>query len=111
MIMLRLHHIIYALLALSALFAFLIPPQTIDPMRGNLRFAFYPVSWPVSSLLNISFGKIVPPRERDDGAIRNPDTGKTTTRDVDAILHENNLMRVKIASLTGQLARLEEMEA
>jgi hypothetical protein len=109
--MLRVHHVIYVLLALSALFAFVIPPQAIDPIRGNLRFGFYPISWPISSVLNLSFGKIAPPRERDDGAIRNPDSGKTTARDTDAIVHENNLMRVKIASLTGQLARLEEMEA
>ncbi len=102
---LRFQHVYYGLLALAAMFAFVIPSRASDRLRANVQTLFWPVARP-AHLIGLRVSHLRSPSVvRDEGA-RDPET----PRDRSALIAENSTLRVQLANLSGRIAQLEALD-
>jgi cell shape-determining protein MreC len=95
---LRAQHVFYALMGVSALTAFVIPPEYSRKVTPQVQWMFAPVSRPVEALAAAVNDRVAPPAANDHRA------------DV-AVKLENQRLRAEVALLTTQLDEMRRRDA
>src|SRR2546423_10618073 len=93
---LRFNHVFAALLALSALCAFVVPARISDRVRGGVQFLFSPVAYPVNRISTWLLARHDSPND---------------PRGNEELARENQQLRIEVANLSGQIQKLTEREA
>jgi len=94
----RAQHVFVALMAFSAIVAFLVPAQYAARFQPQVQRLFAPVSWPVSAMASAVSNRVAPPLSDD----------RRAAGDVKA---ENQRLRAEVASLETQLDELNRRDA
>ena len=96
---LRFNHVFLALLFLSALFSFVLPPNWSNVVRGRLDWLFAPVSYPVRKIAANVTGKIVD---------QSPSAADAATPE--EARREIEKLRVQVVNLTSQVDELSRLK-
>ncbi|HEY2584661.1 MAG TPA: rod shape-determining protein MreC [Tepidisphaeraceae bacterium] len=95
---LRAQHVFYFLMAVSALTAFVIPPEYARRVSPQVQWVFAPVSRPVGALAASISDRVAPPAASDH-------------RGEVAVKIENQRLRAEVALLTTQLDEMRRRDA
>ncbi len=93
-----------ALMALSFLSAFVLPPRYTMPVRSQVQGLFAPVSWPTRAIVRPFYRRANPDRPSDDGSPQQP--RPTTT-----VYAENHELRAELATLQVKFDQLSRLNA
>jgi cell shape-determining protein MreC len=94
---LRAQHVFFALMAFSAVLAFLVPAQYAGRFQPQVQRLFAPVSWPVSAIASSVSNRVAPPLSDD----------RRAGGDIKA---ENQQLRAEVALLQTQLDEMNRRE-
>jgi cell shape-determining protein MreC len=93
-----------ALMALSFLSAFVLPPRYTTPVRTQVQGLFSPVSRPTRAIAGALYRRANPDRPTDDGSPQQP-------RETAVVLAENHELRAQLAALEVKFDELSRLNA
>src|SRR5262245_18265642 len=101
---LKFNHVFSALMLLAFLCAFFIPQNLTSTARAQVQHVFAPIARPIRVLASWTHDRVAREKNIDLASPHHP-------RNVEQLRQENDQLRQLVASLTGQLEYLKELNA